>query len=133
MTATIFPQHSLSLRHADILVTLITALAVDDLTHSHALRWKESPPEQCSLCWRGRGAAIRTDRKMPLFIQAEQGPRTVEKAANQVEKILDRYHMDEEERDTLYTALACLGLHALQDYLEWEKEPPFEELGAVRE
>ncbi len=57
--------------------------------------------------------------------------RQIEEAYDRSEANLDRLEIPELERASLFTALPCLGLQALQQsgLLEWKNPPPFPELG----
>ena len=129
MVATIFPRHSVSRQDRDRLLTMITLLALDDLRGSRVIQWKSQPPPHSVLQFRNGEVDIQRAEKSRYVIKEALSDREIEEIVDRVEAILDRYNMSEDERDTLYTALPCLGLAKLQAFFDWKQPPPFDELG----
>lgn len=130
MVATVFPRYSVSRKDRNRLLNLITLLALDDLYRSKVIGWKSSPPPQAILCFRQDGKIeMRQAEEARYTMKQELSDQEIERIVDGIETILDRYGLGEDERATLYTALPCLGLASLQEFLEWNQPPPFDELG----
>ncbi len=127
MVATIFPQTKMTPKDRNLLLTLATLVSLHDLLDA-AVRWK-APPPRAVVVFEGRSTVLRKAEKSAFVLKESFSESEIDRAALLAEEIFDRYGLDEEERATLFTALPCLGLHALGDRLEWIKKPPFPELG----
>lgn len=129
MVDTIFPQYQVPAKEQNALLTALTGIALDDLRESESLAFVKPLPPMTILVLEGRSVRAKTAEKTRLALKSQPAEGDTERAIEWVEEIFDRYQLSEEERATLYTALPCLGLHALQDYVEWKEQPPFAELG----
>jgi len=129
MVRTIFPRHEAPPRERNALLTAVTKVALDDLLGSGKLTWKKTLPARTILVFEDQGVRAKPAEKSSLVVHSDESPAEVERAAEWTENLFDKWNLTEEERVTLYTALPCLGLHAIRDYLTWEEEPPFPELG----
>jgi len=129
MVDTIFPQYQIPAKEQNALLTALTGIALDDLKQSNSLRLSTPLPPLTILVLEGRSVQTKTAEKSRLALKSEANEADTERAIEWVEEIFDKYQLSEDERATLYTALPCLGLHALRDHVEWKEEPPFEELG----
>lgn len=127
MVRTLFPQYQVSARDRNVLLHLLTLIALEDLHEAGWLQWRRSPPPGLLLKF---GKGVRTDSRAgtPYAITHPVDIDLLDKALERSEKILDSYGLDEGERATLYTALPCLGLAALEPWLKWKRPPPFAEL-----
>ncbi len=128
MVETIFPAHKISSRDRNLLLTLATIAALDDLLESKVVEWKAGPPENVVLTMTDHEVRRRQAQSSRYVIKKSYRPREIETVLGLAEEIYDRYDLTEEERATLLTALPCLGLHALEEFLRWNEEPPFAEL-----
>lgn len=128
MIDTIFPRYQIKPRDRSLLLNLSTLIAIDDLGDSRAFRWKADPPGNTILVFQGQGVRLKTASSTGLVIKKTYSDKEVDRAFEICERLFDLYDLEEEARATLLTALPCLGLHALQSYLEWQGEPPFAEL-----
>ncbi len=129
MVDTIFPQYRVPAREQNALLTALTGIALADLLPSNSLAFSKRLPPMTILVFEDRVVRAKTAEKTRLALKEQPTEADSERAIEWVEEIFDTYQLSEEERATLYTALPCLGLHALRDYLEWKEEPPFAELG----
>ncbi len=129
MLATIFPQYRVPAKEQNALLTALTGIAVADLLQSNSLAFSKRLPPLTILVFEDRSVRAKTAEKTRLALKEQPTEADSERAIEWVEEIFDKYRLSEEERATLYTALPCLGLHALNEYLEWKEEPPFAELG----
>ncbi len=130
MVDTVFEQHRLSRQHRDQLLNLTTAVALHDLADQR-LTWARRPPEGLRLVFAGRSVEASSDPSRGA-LRARFADHQIEEACEHAESLFDQYRLDEDERDTLFTALPCLGLHALQAWLKWKKAPPFPEVSKSR-
>ena len=130
MVRTIFPQHSAPSKERNALLTAVTKVALDDLLGSGRLTWKKTLPARTILVFENQEVRAKPAEKSRLALQSDESPVEVERAAEWTETMFDKWNLTEEERATLYTALPCLGLHAIRDYLTWKEDPPFPELGS---
>lgn len=128
MVDTIFPQYRIPAKEQNALLTALTGVALEDLIRSDSLRVSKRFPPQTILVLEGRSVRAKEAEKTRLALKDQPTETDTDRAVEWVEEIFDKYRLTEEERATLYTALPCLGLHALQGYLEWREEPPFSEL-----
>ncbi|MFB3904638.1 MAG: hypothetical protein ACE15E_14405 [Acidobacteriota bacterium] len=128
MVDTIFPQYHVPAREQNALLTALTGVALEDLLHSDSLEFSKPLPPMTILVLEGRSIRPKTAEKTRLALKTNPTEADIQRAIEWVEETFDRYRLTEEERATLYTALPCLGLHALKDYVRWRKEPPFAEL-----
>lgn len=129
MVDTIFPRAKMTPKEQDQLLNLTLVVALNDLL-DNAIAWGRTPDTALSLVFEGQSVVIRTVRDPKNGLPLEPTDDETDDALDQAERIFDQYELDEEERSTLFTALPCLGLYALKDYLRWTKPPPFAELGA---
>lgn len=128
MVRTVLSRHSVSRKDRSRLLLLAAVVALEDLLGSGSIRWKKELPSGSVLLWSGNQVRLAQREGARLTLHKEFSPREAARAAHWAEEIFDRYGMDETERATLFTALPCLALWALSDYLEWNKKPPFPEL-----
>ncbi len=129
MVDTIFPQYQVPAKEQNALITALTGIALDDLTQSNSLVIAKPFPPMTILVLEDGSVRSKTAEKTRLALKTKPSEADTERAIEWVEEIFDKYQLTEDERATLYTALPCLGLHALRDYIEWKEEPPFSELG----
>lgn len=129
MVDTIFPQYKVPAKEQNALLTALTGIALEDLLGSESLAFVKPLPPMTILVLEGQSVHPKTAEKTRLALKTQPTESDTERAIEWVEEIFDKYQLSEEERATLYTALPCLGLHALRDYLDWKEEPPFAELG----
>jgi len=129
MVRTIFPQHDAPSKERNALLTAVTKVALDDLLSSGKLAWKKTLPARTILVFEDQEVQTKLAEKSRLVLQSDESPAEIERAAQWTEALFDKWNLTEEERATLYTALPCLGLHAIRDYLRWKEDPPFPELG----
>ena len=129
MVRTIFPRHSASPKERNALLTAVTKVALDDLLGSGKLTWKKSLPARTIVVFDDQEVRVKPAEMSRLVVQSDESPAEVERAAEWTESLFDKWNLPEEERAALYTALPCLGLHAIREYLTWNEEPPFSELG----
>jgi hypothetical protein len=128
MIRTIFPQHDMSRQDRQELLNRITVVALDDLTSRGMLEWKAAPPATARLRFARQGILLVQDRRGG-YLKKTYEESEITAHLDRVEVLLEQYGLDEIERATLFTALPCLGLEALQaDFLSWERDPPFAEL-----
>jgi hypothetical protein len=128
MVDTIFPRYRIKPRDRNLLLSLATIIAIDDLGGSGAFRWKGDPPKATILVFQGAAVRLKTASRTGLVIKRSYAEKEVDRAFQICERLFDLYDLEEEARATLLTALPCLGLHALQPFLQWQGEPPFDEL-----
>jgi len=129
MVDTIFPKSGMKEEDANALLNNITAISLQDLS-GNSVEWKRKLEPTMTLCFKDNEILLVRLKKAKALIHDSSSDEQVNEAFECVEGVLADYGLDEEEKDTLFTALACLGLHALQgDYLAWTAEPPFPELG----
>ena len=136
MVDTIFPKADVSAVDRNNLLCCVTLIALSDLLDSTVFWTQDIPAGAFRLTFEKRSVAVffqrpseRLSRKHGgRWIRQSPSDGDVESALHESEAICDRYHLDEEERDTLFTALPCLGLHALGAHLIWRKPAPFSEL-----
>lgn len=137
MVDTIFPRAGVSTDDSDRLLCCVTLIALSDLLDRTVVWARELPAETFRLFFEDHavGVIFRKPReRLPRqlagrWIRKNPTDRDVETALDESETICDHYQLDEEERDTLFTALPCLGLNALGTYLVWKGPAPFAELG----
>jgi len=129
MIDTIFPQYKVPAKEQNALLTALTGVALDDLQQAKSLTISKAFPSMTILVMEGRSVRPKTAEKTRLALKTQPTQADTERAIEWVEEIFDKYQLTEDERATLYTALPCLGLHALKEYVEWKEEPPFAELG----
>lgn len=129
MVRTIFPRHSVSANDRNLLLMFVSIVSLEDLKSTGALKWKKPPPEKSVLSFDRDSVLLKTAERFPLFLKQNYTAAETDGALDSAEEILDRYDMSEVERATLFTALPCLALHALEEYITWKQEPPFVELG----
>src|SRR4030042_532501 len=129
MVRTIFPRHKAPSKERNALLTAVTKVALDDLLSSGKLTWKSSLPANTILVFEEQQVLTRTAEKSRLVLRSDRSPAEVERAADWIESLFDKWNLTEEERATLYTALPCLGLSAIRDCVTWREDPPFPELG----
>ncbi len=130
MVDTILPHTDMSPAERDLLLNLTTLVALGDLLNN-GLRWTRQPEKDLSLRFRDRTVVVSRKTERPAAILRTPTERETEAAIDDAEELFDCYRLEEEERAALFTALPCLGLHALRAYLEWTSPPPFPELGGT--
>ena len=128
MVDTIFPRTSMTPKEQDILLNLTMVVALNDIL-DNSLVLENEHKGNLSLAFQGQSVVIKPARDPKGGIPTEPTDEETDDALDHAERIFDQYELDEEERSTLFTALPCLGLDALKDYLRWTKPPPFAELG----
>lgn len=128
MVDTIFPRAKMTPNEQDQLLNLTMVVALNDLL-DNAIVWEKTPQAALSLVFQGQSVVIKTVSNPKDGLPLEPTDEETDDALDQAERIFDQYELDDEERSTLFTALPCLGLDALRDYLRWTKPPPFAELG----
>lgn len=128
MIRTIFPCRKIMPEDADSLLNQVTLIALADLL-DRRLRWKHRPAGRFRLHFSGEKVEITEPRKGRASVSPVPTDSEVNRALDASEEIFDRYGLDDEERATLFTALPCLALEALSSSVEWDREPPFPELG----
>jgi enoyl-CoA hydratase/carnithine racemase len=129
MVDTIFPQYHVPAKEQNALLTALTGIALDDLLQSKTVAFLRPLPPMTILVFEGRSVRAKAAAKTRLALKTKPTEADTERAIEWVEEIFDKHRLTEDERATLYTALPCVGLQALKDYLEWKEEPPFAELG----
>jgi len=129
MIDTIFRQYQVPPKEQNALLTALTSVALEDLLQSKSLGFSKPLPPMTILTIEGPNVRTKTAEKTRLALKTRPTEADTEREIEWVEEIFDKYKLSEEERATLYTALPCLGLHALTEYVEWKQEPPFAELG----
>jgi hypothetical protein len=129
MVDTIFPRYRVPAKERNALLTAVTGIALDDLLRAGSLCWRKSLSANTLLMFENKAVWLKPSEKSRLALKAEFSAADVDRSVEWVEETFDKYNLSEEERATLYTALPCLGLHALQAHLAWAVEPPFPELG----
>ncbi len=125
MVDTIFDRHRIASGDRDRLLELTTRVALHDLL-DNGLVWKGAPPVG-RLEFRGRKVVLAEGGGRGS-LKKSFDDEEIDECAGQAEELFDRYSLDEDERDTLFTALPCLGLEAAGKRVEWRKEPPFPEV-----
>ena len=103
-------------------------LSLRDLLDTHCIEWSRPLPDSLMLVWTGGMARVVTQRKGSKYLTSYPQDEVVDQAFEVCESLFDRYALSEEERDTLFTALPCLGLVVLETFLDWKKKPPFPEV-----
>ncbi len=126
MVNTIFARFPFSPAEKDLLLNCSTIVALQDLEGSR-VEWRKHPERGLKLVFSGGAVGLESSGWRP-GIRALYSEQEVEEAMDRAEGLFDRYGLDEEERAALFTALPCLGLNALGEFLEWTKKPPFPEL-----
>jgi hypothetical protein len=129
MVQTIFPRYKIPAKERNALLTAISKIALDDLVSSGKLSWKKTLPAKAILVFEDQAVRMKAAEKSRLVLRSDSSPLELERAADWTESVFDKWSLTEEERATLYTALPCLGIEALRDYVTWNEEPPFVELG----
>ena len=128
MLRTIFLQYSVSKKDADRLLMAVTIMALEDLKRRLVVEWNKLLPPETVIVFRER--SVRRDAaEAPIVLKQDYSQQEIDLVAELAEQIFITCHLPEIEIATLYTALPCLGLHAIQDHLTWNKAPPFPELG----
>lgn len=125
MVATIFEAHRCSARDQNLMLNLVMMVSLHDLLDDR-LVWKTRPPRPWRLEFRGKSVAV-LESPGEVSLRARLLDHEVDDASARAEDLFDRYQLDEDERDTLFTALPCLGLKAMEDWVRWTEEPPFPE------
>lgn len=128
MVRTVFPHSAIPAKEQDLLLTLAAMIALHDL-EGVSLLWARKPPHRATLSFSRKSVLVRPAEKGAPGVKPGMSDREIEKAVDLAEEIFDRRDLDEEERATLFTALPCLGLHALREFLVWKRPPPFPILG----
>lgn len=128
MVITIFPQARIPQPDRDLLLTLVTMVSLHDLLDA-SLVWMAPPPARSVLAFDGLSVVVKPARQNDFVLKKTFSESQIDRASLLAEEMFDRFHLDEEERETLFTALPCLGLHGLARYLRWIRKPPFPELG----
>ncbi len=128
MLRTIFPQYSVSKKDADRLLMAVTIMALEDLKRRLVVEWNKLLPPETVIVFRERSVR-REAAEAPIVLKQDYSQQEIDLVAELAEEIFIACHLPEIEIATLYTALPCLGLHAIQDHLTWNKAPPFPELG----
>ncbi|MEE8583912.1 MAG: hypothetical protein V3T83_03575 [Acidobacteriota bacterium] len=131
MVRTIFDQFQVSGPDRDALLHLISLLSLQDLLGEKSAAWSGGPVPASVLSFKGGKVRLTSTPHHPLPLRKILTSRQIEEAYDRSEAILDRLEIPEVERASLFTALPCLGLQALQQsgLLEWRNPPPFPELG----
>lgn len=128
MVRTIFDRLSLPREESSRLLMDCFQLALRDLLDRGYIAWTHPLPRDLSLEWAGSVVSQAPHRKGLRRIRQFPTDQSLERAYDECESLFDRHDLDEDERDTLFTALPCLGLLALENLLEWKKKPPFPEV-----
>jgi len=128
MSKTILDRASLSADEATQLLMSCLQLSLRDLLDSRFIQWSRPLPETLMVVWTGGVARVVTQRKGSKCLTSYPQDEVVDQAFEVCESFFDRHDLSEEERDTLFTALPCLGLVALEAFLDWKKKPPFPEV-----
>lgn len=128
MIRTISRRYGISRRDADRMLNLATLLALEDLVESGAAEWIRTPPPGVLVLERDSARLGKPQRDPPILTSGPKD-RDIEEANDRLEELFERYELPEVERATLLTALPCVGIHALRDFVRWKEEPPFAELG----
>lgn len=128
MVQTIFPRYAVSREDQSLLLNLVTILSLQDLMGAGSLEWKKFP-DSATLVLRRDHAAVQAGKLQGWSLKPKHSDQDLRRIAETAEQVMDRYILPEAERAALFTALPCLGLHALQEYLTWKNSPPFLELG----
>ena len=128
MLRTIFPQYSVSKKDAARLLMAVTIMALEDLKRRQVVEWNKLLPPETVIVFRERSVR-REAAEAPIVLKQDYSQQEIDLVAELAEEIFIACHLPEIEIATLYTALPCLGLHAIQDHLTWNKAPPFPELG----
>lgn len=126
IAATIFNAYSVTVPERERLLNLLTLLSLGDLLSTRSLSWQHRPDPGKALFLDGRAVRVR-DGSFDFYAAGEESDQLIEETYLRVEDIFDRLSLPEEERAGLFTALPCLGLAGLDDYLVWRKDPPFPE------
>lgn len=130
MWKTILPRTRWSATEQEQLLNCVTLIALSDLL-GQSVEWKQPPSGKgVWLNWKKEGITptVAGPGKSPS-IRERIRDAEVEIAADKVEQLFDQADLEEVERATLFTALPCLGLGALESFLLWTQEPPFPEVG----
>ncbi len=130
MLRTIFPQYSVPQKDADQLLMAVTIMALEDLRRRQVVEWRKPLLPKTVIVFRERSVKRREATEAPVVLKQDYSQQEIDLMAELAEEIFIACHLPEIEIATLYTALPCLGLHAIQDHLTWNKAPPFPELGS---
>lgn len=129
MVRTIASNHSITDRDLNTLLILTSIISLEELKHMQMLEWKKPPPPDTTLVFDKDFVRMKEVEKFLFTLKENYPSPRIDRLFDLAEEILNRYDLVEEEKATLFTALPCLGLAALQDYLVWKRQPPFLELG----
>ncbi len=128
MLETLSDEYALSPMEQSFFLHGITMVALRHSLLRNDIEWK-GPDERIRVFAAGRSVGIEKDAPHPLVLHRAITEQEADTAFNMVEQLLDHHEIPEHERAGLYSALPCLGFHALQDrYLEWKVPPPFKGL-----
>ena len=128
MAKTIFDRASISMDEASDLLMNCLRLALRDLLDSGFVQWSRPLPDTLTLIWTAGMARTASRRKGSRCLTHYPEDDVVDQAFEGCEALFDRYQLAEDERDTLFTALPCLGFVVLEAFLDWKKKPPFPEV-----
>ena len=129
MLRTIFPEYSVSKKDADRLLMAVTIMALEDLRTRQVVEWSKLLPPKTVIVFREKSVNRREAAEAPVVLKQDYSQQEIDLVAELAEEIFIACHLPEVEIATLYTALPCVGLHAIQEHLTWNKAPPFPELG----
>ncbi|HEY3132973.1 MAG TPA: hypothetical protein VGL91_26215 [Acidobacteriota bacterium] len=128
MLETLSDEYALSPREQSFLLHAVNIVALHHSLSCNEVRWKGMDQRLRIFC-EGRLVGIEEDAPHPLVLHPSVTEEEADASFSMVEQLLDHHEIPEHERAGLYSALPCLGLHALQDrYIEWNVVPPFKGL-----
>ena len=128
MIDTIFVRHDIPPADGQRLLNILTAVSMEHLLDVATIRW--TAPEATAGRLFLEGPRVWNESSENTVLKARLSEEDLDLLLDEAEELLDRYHLDEEEKATLFTALPCVGLSTLeQHFIKWLGPTPFVELG----
>ena len=128
MLETLSDEYALSPMEQSFLLHAVNIVALQHSLSCNEIKWKGIDQRLRIFC-SGRRVGIEEDAPHPLALHQSVTQEEADDAFGMVEQLLDHHEIPEQERAGLYSALPCLGFHALQErYIEWKVQPPFQGL-----
>ncbi|HSR69014.1 MAG TPA: hypothetical protein VLU25_13840 [Acidobacteriota bacterium] len=123
---TVFPHYQVSAADRNRMLQAATVIALADVAGSRTIRWRSPPPSDSVPAFADGGQVVLQPQPESRYrLRKGYSEEKVDRAFDECEALFDRYQLPDDERASLYSALPCLGLSALDKHIEWLQPPPF--------
>lgn len=123
---TVFAHYQVAEEDRNRMLQAVTLIGLADVAQAGIIGWTSPPPGDSVLVFSApRSVSLRKDPDSRYRLRKGYSEEKADRAYDEAESLFDRYQLPDDERASLYSALPCLGLAAVQDHLVWKQPPPF--------